>query len=209
MRLSEVVHLVGLIYVSSSITGIDTIIEGEPRESLAEKRSIRQSEFYEAIGNALRPTATFVIWVDEYRGEPRLIHDGITYEIIRTFEIKNRKLELVCQSLDDVQTNLSRLRDTVEIWHIALTENSMGEVSPAAERLYTVPAQVQYKGGGTTGTEDAIETINDLTVIIRYKEGITPDMFLMIDGVRHDIRYIEDPYNRHETLVLQVERVTL
>lgn len=205
MRFSEVVQLIGLTYVSG--VGIDTIIAGEPRETFAEKKSIRQSEYYQAIANSLRPTATFIIWAKEYLNESRLNHNGIAYEIIRTFETNDRKLELVCGAVDDVQTNLARMRDTVEIWHNTFVENSMSEQAPSTQRLHTVPAHIEYKGGGTGEVDGVIETINNVTAIIRYREGITPDMFLMINGSRHDIRYIEDPFNRHETLILTVERV--
>lgn len=42
-------------------------------------------------------------------------------------------------------------------------------------------------------------------VTIRYRKGITPDMWLEIAGVRYDILYILDPYLRHESLELFCE----
>ncbi|MFB9326994.1 phage head closure protein [Paenibacillus aurantiacus] len=203
--MAEVVQLIGLAYITGGDR--DVIEAAEPRETFAEKKSIRQSEYYQAFANSLRPTATFVIWLEEYRGENRLIHRDIAYEIIRTYEAGNRRIELVCQALDDVQTNLSRMRDEVEIWHNEMVENEIDEQMPHATRLCIVPASIEHKGGGSAEGDGVIETTTLLTVIIRYREGITLDMFLMIDGSRYDIRYIEDPYNRHHTLVLTVERV--
>ncbi|SFB62606.1 Phage head-tail joining protein [Cohnella sp. OV330] len=206
MRFSDVVELIGLSYVTTGDT--DTIVEQSPRETFAERRAVRQSEYYQAIGNALRPTATFVVWAAEYQGESRLRHNGTYYEVIRTFETKDRTMELVCGPVSDVQTNLSQMRSVVEIWHNAITENSMSEKTVAPERLCTVPAQIAYKGGGASESDGITETTNDLTVTIRYRAGLTPAMFLMIGGVRHDIRYMEDPFDRHETLILSVEKVT-
>ncbi|MFD2614493.1 phage head closure protein [Paenibacillus gansuensis] len=205
MRFAELIQLIPLSYVSSG--DVDSVQEGEYRSILAEMKSIRQSEYYQAIGNSIQPSATFVVWSDEYHKEPRLEHNGVLYEVIRTFETKSRTLELVCSAVNDIQTNLSELRDSVELWHYTLNQNSMGEDSPVPERVCTVPARIEYKGGSSNTADDVIETVNNLTVTIRYRAGITPDMYLMIDGNRHDIRFIEDPFNRHETLLLSVERV--
>ena len=42
-------------------------------------------------------------------------------------------------------------------------------------------------------------------VTIRYRPGITADMWLEIGGEPYDILYILDPYLRHETLELFCE----
>ena len=40
---------------------------------------------------------------------------------------------------------------------------------------------------------------------IRYRKGVTPDMWMEIQGQRYEILYILDPYLRHETLELFCE----
>ncbi|MFD3271516.1 phage head closure protein [Paenibacillus dendritiformis] len=200
------IQLLPLLYVAGGDT--DTIEEGKPRDVLADRKSVNRSEFYPAFANGLRPEVAFTIWSAEYEDEPRLTYNGIAYEIIRTHTGKDeREIELVCQPLDLVKTGLSRLRDTIEIWHNTSKENSMGEQSPAPERLYTLPAQIVYKGGGTNEVDGVIETANAASITIKYRAGITSDMFVIIGGKRWDIRFIEDPYHRHETLILSVERV--
>ncbi|WP_274363717.1 phage head closure protein [Paenibacillus thermotolerans] len=205
MRFSEVVHLVELTYAESAAGA--NIVEGIPRQVFAERKSVRQTEFYQALGNALRPEVTFVIWAAEYRGEPRLLHNGIPYEVIRTFETSGRRMELVCSALDDVLTNLSRLRDTVEIWHNTFVTNSMKERSPAPALLYMLPAQIEYNGGGTSEVDEVFETTSNVVVTIVYREGITADMFIKINGQRWNIEIIENPFNRNATLRITAKRV--
>lgn len=203
-------HEVELIKISHS-DDPEVIITETSRTLLANKKSVVRSEFYQAFANNLKPTIIFEIHAFEYENEQKLRHEGQDYLIIRTYSKNSEILELICQAYDDIQANLARLRDTVEIWHNTIIENSMGEQSPSPALLYKVPAQIEFKGGGsgTTGASDTIvtETINNATVTIKYREGIMSAMFLKINGERWDIKFIEDPYNRHETLILHVERV--
>lgn len=74
-------------------------ILGKPRKVLAAKKSIRQSEFYQAAANDYKPELTFVIWPHEFKGESILKYKGEDYNIIRTFESDMKNLELICEGL--------------------------------------------------------------------------------------------------------------
>lgn len=206
MSKNDIIELITVAHSDASAV----VVTETSRQVYAEKKSVVRTEFYQAFANNLKPTAVFEIYPFEYQGEPKARHDGTDYLIIRTYSKNKDSLELVCQAFYDVQANLARLRDTVEIWHNTITENSMGEKAPSTALLYTLPAQIEYKGGGsgTTGASNTIvtETVNNATVVIKYRAGITEAMFLKINGERWDIKFIEDPYNRHETLILHVER---
>jgi SPP1 family predicted phage head-tail adaptor len=105
-----VIQLIPRTYSSTNDT--ETIVHGTPREVLADRKSIRQSEFYQAVAGGFRPEATFVIWNYEYEGEDQLTYEGDLYEVIRRFPDKdNKQIELVCQRVDDASRNLSPLRD--------------------------------------------------------------------------------------------------
>lgn len=69
------------------------------RTILANRKSIRQSEFYQAQATGLQPELTFVVWACEYEGERKLIYAGREYSIIRTYETKDELIELVCSGL--------------------------------------------------------------------------------------------------------------
>ena len=64
----------------------DSITTSEKRLVFANKKSIRQSEFYQAQATGLKPELTFEIHLFEYADEPKLQYENKTYKIIRTFE---------------------------------------------------------------------------------------------------------------------------
>ena len=68
------------------------------RENIfADKQSIRQSEFYQAMAQGLKPELTFIIRTCEYNQESMLEFKLKPYTIIRTFEKENEFIELICQ----------------------------------------------------------------------------------------------------------------
>ncbi|OIJ12715.1 hypothetical protein BKP37_12720 [Anaerobacillus alkalilacustris] len=69
------------------------------RQVLAERKSIRQSEFYQAAATDLRPELTFEVWSDEYNEEYSLNYNGKIYTIIRTFDKDEKNTELICSGL--------------------------------------------------------------------------------------------------------------
>jgi SPP1 family predicted phage head-tail adaptor len=77
----------------------DTITEKVCRKTFAAKKSIRQSEYYQAAATGLRPEVTFIIWTREYKGEQFLKFGDKEYSIIRTFEPNSEEIELKCQGV--------------------------------------------------------------------------------------------------------------
>ena len=63
----------------------------------ADRKSIKQSEFYQAAAVGLKPEFTFVIRTIEYNQEPALIFNLKQCSMIRTFETQDEFIELVCQ----------------------------------------------------------------------------------------------------------------
>jgi SPP1 family predicted phage head-tail adaptor len=199
-------YIVDLITVTHS-NDVTVVVTETSRTVYADKKSVTRAEFYQGIANDLNLNAVFEVHSMEYEDEQKLRHEGNDYLIIRTYSKDDEKIELICQAYHDVQTNFAKLRDTVEIWHRTFILNSMNEETPVVALLYTVMAEIEFQGGGTSELDDIIETSHNAVVKIVYREGMREDMFLMIGGKRWNIRYMEDPYNRHETLILTVERV--
>lgn len=83
-----------------------TIVSGEPinsytyRTVFADKQSIRQSEFYEAKQNGLKPELMFVIRSTEFSNDERVRYKSKEYEVIRVYD-KGETLELVCGALNN------------------------------------------------------------------------------------------------------------
>lgn len=90
--------VVGLVAVTKQEAGYGALIDvdGEPREVPANKKSTRQSEFYQARAVGIKPEMTFEIFAGDYEEEPKLMFQGTTYYIIRTFSKSGEKIELIC-----------------------------------------------------------------------------------------------------------------
>jgi SPP1 family predicted phage head-tail adaptor len=70
----------------------ETITHGEVTTSttwttvFANKKGVRQSEFYSAAGLGLQPELMFEVHSNEFDGHTRLQYDSKTYEIIRVYD---------------------------------------------------------------------------------------------------------------------------
>ena len=88
---------IDLINVTTTVNDIGNIVETETsRTVFADKGSIKQSEFYQAMAQGLKPELTFIIRTIEYENEPMLEYNSKPYTIIRTYE-KDEFIELICQ----------------------------------------------------------------------------------------------------------------
>lgn len=96
MRFDKVIQLKSYAYTKNRQG--DTIKKPEDRQVLAKKKSIRQSEFYQAQAVGLRPEITFIMWEHEYDSEDALEYNERTYNILRTYKTDEKKIELVCQA---------------------------------------------------------------------------------------------------------------
>lgn len=85
--------------VSTTITVDELMQEIEvktEREVFANKRSVSQSEFYNAGQSGLKPRYVFDVRLIDYEDENKLIYNDKTYNIYRTFE-KGENIELYCE----------------------------------------------------------------------------------------------------------------
>jgi SPP1 family predicted phage head-tail adaptor len=98
MRKKEVIKLIGASTVQNDIGDPIEEISGE-REIFAEKKSIKQSEFYQAAATGLKPELTFVVWTREYNQESTLEYNSKKYNIIRTYDRDDEHTELICSGL--------------------------------------------------------------------------------------------------------------
>lgn len=101
MLFRDVINLVGDIAIVKNDMG-DPIELTVKREVFADKKSIRQNEFYQAASTGLRPELMFVIRTIEYEQEPKLeypIGSDKLYNIIRTYDKDGEFTELICSGL--------------------------------------------------------------------------------------------------------------
>lgn len=86
-----------LIQITQSSDGGGGFTETESsRQVFANRKSIRQNEFYQAQIAGLKPEIMFEVRAEEYQDEPKISYAGKAYQIIRTFSKNGEILELVC-----------------------------------------------------------------------------------------------------------------
>ena len=72
------------------------------RKVFAQRKSVKQSEFYAAAQAGLKPALLFSMLVAEYHGEEQLEYDGVAYKIIRTYQKGIDTIELTCEKVAGV-----------------------------------------------------------------------------------------------------------
>lgn len=93
----DVIELVTVTYTTNSMG--DPLEQKNSRTVYANKKSIRQSEFYQAMQTGLAPELMFEVRSSDYQGEPWLKYEGKTYRIIRTYDRNGEITELICSGL--------------------------------------------------------------------------------------------------------------
>lgn len=92
----DVIDLISVEYTTNSIG--DAIPQESARQVYANRKSVRQSEFYQAMATGLRPEIMFEVRSAEYQGEPTVRYEGKDYSIIRAFD-RGEITELICAGL--------------------------------------------------------------------------------------------------------------
>lgn len=70
------------------------------RKVLVVVKSIRQSEFYQAKSSGLNPNITFIVRKFEYQNENKLKFKDDIYDVIRTFDIEDGLVEIICSKVN-------------------------------------------------------------------------------------------------------------
>jgi SPP1 family predicted phage head-tail adaptor len=66
----------------------------------ANKKSIRQSEFYQARASGLQAEIMFEVFLHDYSDEKVVEYNTKKYNVVRTFQKAEDKLELICMSIE-------------------------------------------------------------------------------------------------------------
>ena len=97
MLFKDVIKLISITYGENAM-GDMIEIEVE-RDVFANKKSIRQSEFYQAASNGLRPELMFEVRSIDYEEEKKLKYNGKEYNVIREYSKNGEITEIVCEGL--------------------------------------------------------------------------------------------------------------
>jgi SPP1 family predicted phage head-tail adaptor len=97
MMWRDVVQLVRLDYIVNDYGDQEYL--RTTQTVFANKKSVRQSEFYQALATGLKPEIMFEVRSLEYTGQENLIYNLKEYVIIRTYSKNDEITELVCSGL--------------------------------------------------------------------------------------------------------------
>ncbi len=97
MRWGDVINLIVLTYTQNSLG--DAVETKTSRQVFCNKKSIRQSEFWQAQASGLKPEIMFEMREIDYANEQKLSCDSVEYNIIRTYSKNGEILELICNRL--------------------------------------------------------------------------------------------------------------
>jgi SPP1 family predicted phage head-tail adaptor len=97
MMWRDVVQLVRLDYIVNDYGDQEYL--RTTQTVFANKKSVRQSEFYQALATGLKPEIMFEVRTLEYTGQENLIYNLKEYVIIRTYSKNDEITELVCSGL--------------------------------------------------------------------------------------------------------------
>ena len=93
----DVLELIEINYSQNEIG--DTIEVKTYTEIFATRKSIRQSEFYQAQSTGLKPEIAFEINSFEYNEETHVRYNNKEYKVLRTYQKSIDKLEIVLEGV--------------------------------------------------------------------------------------------------------------
>lgn len=101
----DVIDLIPVIVARDSY-GEETEQDGTPRTVFANKKSVRQTEFYQAMAAGIKPDIVFEIMVGDYSDEAKVKYNEKYYRVVRTYSANGERIELVCSIYPmEVQTD--------------------------------------------------------------------------------------------------------
>lgn len=90
--------VIDLTAITSSTDNVGDQVEVETKTTVyCNKKSVRQSEFYQAMAIGLKPEFMFQVRIMDYSGQEWLYYDNKKYQIIRTYTKNDEIIELVCK----------------------------------------------------------------------------------------------------------------
>ena len=95
MFFREIINLISVVRVQD-IYG-DFAETETSTQVFADKKSIKQSEFYQAMSIGIRPEITFVIREIDYSNQDKLQYNNKKYDILRSYSIDGELIELICK----------------------------------------------------------------------------------------------------------------
>lgn len=89
---------VQLISIAVSDDSLGNQIETNvPDVVLCKKKSVSQTEFYNAATSGMKPSLSLVVHTYEYSDQRKIVFNGEEFNVIRTYEESFEETELICE----------------------------------------------------------------------------------------------------------------
>lgn len=95
--LDDVLELISITYSQNSIG--DTLENKTYTEIFGKRKSIKQSEFYQAQATGLKPELAFEIYSFEYNDEKYVRYNNKEYKVLRTYQNSIDTIEIVLEGV--------------------------------------------------------------------------------------------------------------
>ena len=93
----DIAELISVVYTSNEIG--DTIEVASFRQVYVNKKSVRQSEYYQAMSTGLKPEIMLEVRTIDYEDEKEIKFNDRKYRIIRAYDKNGEITELVCEAV--------------------------------------------------------------------------------------------------------------
>ena len=94
----DVIKLIAVTYTQNAMK--DMVESLKETTVYANKKSIRQNEFYQAMATGLKPEIMFEVRTSDYGGQVKVKDEANkVYNIIRTYDRNGEITELICSGL--------------------------------------------------------------------------------------------------------------
>lgn len=93
----DVLELISITYSQNSIG--DTLENKTYTEIFGKRKSIKQSEFYQAQATGLKPEIAFEVYSFEYNDEKYVRYNNKEYKVLRTYQNSIDTIEIVLEGV--------------------------------------------------------------------------------------------------------------
>ncbi|PGC59216.1 phage head-tail adapter protein [Bacillus toyonensis] len=76
---------------------VELVLVSFTRQVFCEKKSVSQSEFFQAGQNGFKPKCVLIVYTLDYQEEQKVKYREKEYSIYRTYERDDEKIELYCE----------------------------------------------------------------------------------------------------------------
>ena len=95
--LDDILELINITYSQNSIG--DTLENKTYTEIFGKRKSIKQSEFYQAQATGLKPEIAFEVYSFEYNDEKYVRYNNKEYKVLRTYQNSIDTIEIVLEGV--------------------------------------------------------------------------------------------------------------